>query len=294
MKYYLGIDGGGTKTVAAVADEMGNILLKQTGKSINFYSVGMDTARLNLKNLIAESGITEFEGVYIGCSALDGEADEELTARLCDGIINAKKIKLHSDVYIALKSVQNAQCPCVAVCGTGSMAIAQDEKGNTHITGGWGHTVGDEGSAYSIALSALKHCCKMCDKGVNSPILCAAKEFFGVSDFRQAIDIIYSPETTKDVIASFSARVGELASDGDADALKIIRTEAGLFADTVLMLLKRIVNCDILALYGGVFRHNEVFADAFSSEIKKHYPELPIKILDIPPEESAVRLAREL
>lgn len=298
MKYYLGIDGGGTKTVAAVSDENGKILLKKTGKTINFYSVGMDTARFNLEAILVEidavSGINQFESVFIGCSALDSEADEELTAKLCGGIVNAKKIRMNSDAYIALKSVQNAQCPCVAISGTGSMAVAEDEKGNTRITGGWGHTVGDEGSAYSIAISALKLCCRMCDKGETSPILCAAKEFFGVSDFRQSIDIIYSPETTKDVIADFAAKVGQLASDGDADALHIITTDAVLFAQTVLMLLKKIGNCDTLALYGGVFRHNDIFVNAFSSEIKKYYPELPVKILDIPPENSAVRLAREL
>lgn len=294
MKYYLGIDGGGTKTVAAVADENGNILTVVTGKTINFYSVGMDTARLNLEDVIVKTGVAEFESAFIGCSALDNEADEELTAKLCDGIINAKKIKMHSDVYIALKSAENAKCPCVAICGTGSMAIAQDEKGNTHITGGWGHILGDEGSAYSIALNALKHCCRICDKGETSAILCAATEFFGVSDLRQIIDVIYSSETTKDVIARFSEKVGNLASDGDADALKIVQNEAVLFAETVVTLLEKVKNCDILALYGGVFKHNRIFTDVFTSEIKKHYNKLPVKILDIPPEESAVRLARYL
>ena len=54
MKYYLGIDGGGTKTVAAVSDENGNILLMQEGKSINFYSVGMESARFNLETVLVE------------------------------------------------------------------------------------------------------------------------------------------------------------------------------------------------------------------------------------------------
>ena len=52
MKYYLGIDGGGTRTTAAVSDENGNVLFKAVGKSINFYSVGMEKARENLENVI--------------------------------------------------------------------------------------------------------------------------------------------------------------------------------------------------------------------------------------------------
>lgn len=298
MKYYLGIDGGGTKTSAAVSDENGKILLKITGKSINFYSVGMDTARNNLADIVAdiesELGKTEFAAAFIGCSALDDEADSVLVQKLCGDIINAEKIKLHSDVYIALKSVGDAVCPCVAVCGTGSMAIAEDKYGNIQIAGGWGHTVGDEGSAYAIALRALKLCCQICDKEICSPLIQSANSFFGVENLRNAIDIIYSPETTKDVLANFAAKVGELASSGDADALGIICAEAEAFSDTVLILLGKIECCSVLGLYGGVFQNNDSFVSTFSERIKSHYPELKIKLLDKPPEESALNLAREL
>jgi len=297
MKYYLGIDGGGTKTVAAVSDENGNILLKEIGRTINFYSVGMDSARNNLKNILVEAekaGISQFEGAFIGCSALDDEADAELTAKLCEGIINAKKIRMHSDVYIALKSVEDANCPCVAICGTGSMAIAEDKEGILHITGGWGHILGDEGSAYSIALRALKHCCRMCDKGEISPLLESANKYFNVTDFRKAIEVIYSPVTTKDILAGFAKSVSEIALSGDTDALEILRTEAELFADTVLILLEDIQCCDVLGLYGGMFLHSKLFVTIFSDKIKEKYPYLKIRLLDIPPEESAVKLAREL
>ena len=70
MKYYLGIDGGGTRTTAAVSDENGNVLFKAVGKSINFYSVGMEKARENLKNVINDIykniGKIEFESAFIG------------------------------------------------------------------------------------------------------------------------------------------------------------------------------------------------------------------------------------
>lgn len=298
MKYYLGIDGGGTRTVAAVSDENGKILIKQRGKTINFYSVGMETARRNLADIIDginyALGITEFTAVFIGCSALDDEADKVLTDELCGGIINAGKIKMHSDVYIALESLGDAECPCVAICGTGSIAVARDRYGNMPVTGGWGHLVGDEGSAYAVAVSALKLCCRINDKNDMSPLLQTANSFFGVTNFRKAIDIIYSPETTKDVIASFAEKVGELALQGDAGATEIIRTEACLFADTVLTLLNRVECCTVLGLYGGVFQHNETFLCAFSEKIKISYPNLNVRLLDIPPEDSALVLARKM
>lgn len=298
MNYYLGIDGGGTRTTAAVSDENGSILLKEAGKTINFYSVGMETARANLgaiiENIENKLGKITFKGAFIGCSALDVEADEDLTRKLCGGVIDAERLKIHSDVYIALKAVGEAVCPCAAICGTGSMAIAEDENGKTQITGGWGHTVGDEGSALGISLRALRLCCQLCDRGEASPLLESANAFFGVDDFRKAIDIIYSPETTKDVLAGFAAEVGRLAAKGDKTSLDIISKEAELFAETVLILLDRVGKCSVLGLYGGVFQHNESFVKIFSEKIKAEYPDIAIKLLDMPPEESALELARKL
>ncbi len=292
--YYLGIDGGGTKTVAAVSDENGKIILMQVGKSINFYSVGMESARFNLEAILVEIdaalGINEYESAFIGCSALDSEAAEKLTAELCDGIIKAKKIKMHSDVYIALKSVKGAKCPCVAICGTGSIATGEDENGKTYVTGGWGHILGDEGSAYSIAVTALKKCCQMCDKGEKTPLLDSANEFFGTDDFRKTIDIIYSPDMTKDKLARFASAIDE----SDETANGIIKNEAHKFAVTVAILLEKVRSCDILGLYGGVFQHNSLFREEFTESIRNDFPEIKIQLIETPPAETAAELARGL
>ncbi len=296
MKYYLGIDGGGSKTTAAVSDENGNLLFKECGKTINFYSVGMERAGNNLNELIAticsKLGTDCFESVFIGCSALDREADEKTLNALCYGV-KAKKIAMNSDLYIALKSVESDFCPCVAICGTGSMATGEDVNGNTVIAGGWGHIIGDEGSGYAISVAALKKCCELCDKGTASPLLDAAKAFFEVNDFRDAIDIIYSTDTTKDVIAGFATEIGKL-SEYDIDAQNIVLSQAHNFAETVLILLRKVEKCTVLGLYGGIFTHNILFRKTFESDIKAEFPDVNPQLLNIPPEEGALKLARDL
>ena len=91
--YYLGIDGGGSRTTAALADKDGNVILRATGESINFYSVGMENARNNLSDVInkiyTSIGESKFYAAFIGCSALDDEADTETVEALCGGIIDA-------------------------------------------------------------------------------------------------------------------------------------------------------------------------------------------------------------
>lgn len=297
MKYYLGIDGGGTRTTVAVSDENGKVLFKAAGKSINFYSVGMEKARENLINVINEIyknvGEIEFESAFIGCSALDNEASEETITALCDGIINAKKIGMNSDVYVALASSGEDECRIVAICGTGSIVTGIDENGNLKTKGGWGHIFGDEGSAYSIAVNSLKATAMLYDEGKMTPLVKKAEEFFTVNDFREAIDKIYSSETTKDILASFSAKVGEIAEE-DFVAKTVIVNEAHFFSKTVLALLNEMKNCTLLSLYGGVFQNNELFRKSFIEDVKEFHSDLRIEMLKLPPEEGALKIAREM
>ena len=297
MKYYLGIDGGGTRTTAAVSDENGNVLFKAVGKSINFYSVGMEKARENLKNVINDIykniGGIEFDSAFIGCSALDNEASNETITALCDGVIRAKKIGMNSDVYVALASSGEDKCRIVAICGTGSIVTGIAENGNVITKGGWGHIFGDEGSAYSIAVNALKASAMLYDEGKITPLVKKAEEFFGVEDLRAAIDKIYSHETTKDILAGFSTKVGEIAEE-DFVAKTVIVNEAHFFSKTVLALLNEMKNCTLLSLYGGVFQNNELFRKSFIDDIKEFHSDLKIEMLTLPPEEGALKIAREM
>lgn len=294
MKYYLGIDGGGSKTTAVVSDEKGNLLCKKTGKTINFYGVGLEKSRENLREIMneisKEMGEIRFTSAFIGCSALDWEADEETINSLCGGIINAEKIGMNSDLYVALKSSGGN---AVAVCGTGSMAIGEKDDGEIIIKGGWGHIIGDEGSAYSISVSALKLCAALWDMGENSQLLMSSLDFFRVNDFRSVIDIIYSQNTGKDYIASFAKVVGAFAEKGSEDAINIIKNEAEKFSETVISLINALGTCNTLSLYGGVFQNNGLFTEEFTSKIKEIYPEINVSLLTIPPEEGALKAAVE-
>ena len=73
MKYYLGIDGGGTKTTAVICDKKGNTVSSFVGESINYNSVGMDVARENLSKtvdgVIGSKDIT-LSAAFIGMSAI--------------------------------------------------------------------------------------------------------------------------------------------------------------------------------------------------------------------------------
>ena len=66
------------------------------------------------------------------------------------------------------------------------------------------------------------------------------------------------------------------------------------FSKTVLALLNEMRGCTLLSLYGGVFQNNELFRKSFIDDIKEFHPDLKIEMLNLPPEEGALKIAREM
>ncbi len=298
MNYYLGIDGGGTRTTAAVAGESGAVVYRAIGKTINFYSVGMDAARNNLKELLADIyeklGAITFKSTFIGCSALDDRASDDIVKSLCDDVIKSENITMDSDTYVALFSGEEVLPRGVVICGTGSMVTAIDKNGGIHTKGGWGHIIGDGGSAYSIAVNGLTEAVQLFDENkTDAPLVKAAQSFFEMKSLRLIIDKVYSEATTKDVLAGFARLVAHEALKGDEASINIIKTECDKLLRTVYSLLDEIGDCKILYLYGGVFQNNPTFKELFVEALNEKYPTVRAELLSIPPEEGALRIARE-
>ncbi len=299
MNYYLGIDGGGTRTTASVCDENGALVCKVTGKTINFYSVGMETARKNLSGIMDDVykslGKVTFKNAFIGCSALDNRADEDTMNALCAGIIESESITMDSDTYVALFSGECIVSRAVVICGTGSMVTGIDETNKIYTKGGWGHIIGDGGSAYSIALEGLKEAVNLFDENENqSPLVKSAQDFFETDDLRKIIDVIYNENTTKDVIADFAKCVSLEAENGDKKSIDIIKTECNKLLRTVYSLLNEMKSCKILYLYGGVFQNNAIFKDYFIKSLSEKYPSIKAELLTLPPDEGALKLAMKI
>ncbi len=292
---YLGVDGGGTRTTAVAADENGKILLKAVGKTINFYSVGMKTAKENFKNLVdgisSKLGVTSFEAVFVGSSALDGEASKELLSEFFGGAVNAKKVGMNSDLFVALSSCGGALPHLVVISGTGSMALLRRENGSLEKRGGWGHIFGDEGSGYSIAVSLLKKAAQLFDNGENPELTSVVSDFFGLSHFSDLTGYIYSENTSKDKIAALSFLVNERAEKGCEICREILLFESRALYDTVKPLLYKTPTLSKIFVYGGVFLNSGIFYNAFCECVHGDFESLTVERLSVPPENGALKNA---
>lgn len=292
MKYYLGIDGGGTKTVAIVCDENGTLVSRYVGKSINYNSVGTQTARANLKETV--DGVLDGKDItlsstFIGMPALSSRADDSFTKELCDGIIDCPKISMDSDVYIGLEAMKTDGAAAMVVSGTGSMAVGRLDDGTVIFKGGWGYILGDEGSGYALALDAVKAAiCGAQGSAEQTALTEKLLSHFNITDIISIIDIFYDPPISNSEVAKFAPVLFECAENADKVANAIIENHAKLLADTVCALLSEMPCGTPLGMWGGILVNCELFREKFVSLINEKFPATKAEIIKYPPEYGAV------
>lgn len=270
-KYFLGVDGGGSKTTAEVRDENGTKKASCTGDSINYYSVGLEKARAAMSEIIACLGIEKYEGAVIGMSALAGRATEKELHAFADGIINAGKIYMDSDLFVALEAL-NAPGECaVVISGTGSMSAKRNEDGTVSTAGGYGYILGDEGSGYDIGLNGIKAAIA-CSEGYGEQTVLLEKclEFFGITKIPGLIDVFYGEGVERKRIAAFGTEVRLCAADGDKAAKAIIENAARALAKQTLSLISKSDKNISVGLWGGIFQHCAGFREIFRTELNKN------------------------
>ena len=302
MAYYLGIDGGGTKTTCAVGDEL-HLLATATAGPSNIVRVGETQARESLQRSVrqacAAAGITPAE-VAQTCVGGAGAARPELTA-LVRGILSEilpTPIEVVGDMQIALDAAFDTGPGIIVIAGTGSIAYGRDLQGRTARAGGWGFAIGDEGSAYWIGratVSAVLRASDLSDDPANDSHAALAAALFkawGVTtmaDLARAANSIPPPD--------FSALLPAIAASQDELAQRVL-TEAGRELATVASVVARRLFAKDgkgpvpVAMIGGVFRHAALAREAFYNELRTLDARAEVKPQVVEPVEGALKMAR--
>ncbi len=267
-----GIDGGGTTTKVLVCNLEGQLVHSFQSGTINHYGAGIPKARENFADiaakLIAECGCLP-GCIFTGNSALDGLADDALVKEVTKGVFHPSKVVFQSDVYIALLSFTMGNPGAVLISGTGSMACGIDAGGVFHTAGGWGQVLGDEGSAYHMALEGIKAALLAFD-GLSEPtqLVASVMKFFDLEKMSEIIDKIYNPPVEKSVIAAFAPEVEIAADEGDAVAQGILESEADWLYKLALAITRK-CNTQNLGYYGSVLKHNHRVHSKLSASLAK-------------------------
>ncbi|MGH7468891.1 MAG: N-acetylglucosamine kinase [Longimicrobiales bacterium] len=161
MSYFVGIDGGGTQTVAVLTDAAGMPLAQAEGPSgrINVLEPAAGAALLAelTQEVARRAGLTrQLSSLCCALSGAGRPAEREALelALLQTGV--AQTVVIVPDAEAALQDAFGAGPGLLLISGTGSIAWGRAESGELARCGGWGYLLGDEGSGYAIGLAALR------------------------------------------------------------------------------------------------------------------------------------------
>lgn len=304
-KLILGIDAGATKTMAAASDMKGKILARGKAGSGSFNVLGSEEICENIAAaifpIIRKLKIGEgfkFQKVAIGMAGLDAPADfKEMKPYIKKYFtkIFPRNFTLVNDVVIALHSGTTKGHGVGIIGGTGSNCYGINADGREAYTGGLGHLLSDEGSAYMLGLIALHAATRSFDgRGPKTVLESVMKDHFRVKNFRDITRKVYHEEFTKSDTGSLAPLVEEAAKKGDKIAQIIMEDaiyELGLMAATVIKKLKMEKQKFDIVTVGGVFEKNEYVYTSFGRIMKKAAPKARVVKPRNKPVMGAIRLA---
>jgi N-acetylglucosamine kinase-like BadF-type ATPase len=164
----LGVDGGGSKTHALVADERGQVLGFASAGRSNWEDIGLEAAGAALAAAIggaldaARVGPGELAASAFGLAGLDWDADRPALEALLDPLGLAGPRSIDNDSFIALRAGAGRSYGVVVVAGTGHVAAGRNRAGRTFRTFGLGPMYGDFGSANDVACEAVRAVADAC------------------------------------------------------------------------------------------------------------------------------------
>jgi N-acetylmuramic acid 6-phosphate etherase len=294
---YLGIEGGGTRTVALLADGGGRTLRR------------LETGPANMK-LLTEAQLTrQFRSIAaalprpdalgIGLSGAWVEADFKRIRSAAARVWRDTPCRATSDLESALNAAavegRTERIPQVLiVSGTGSGCYGQSVEGRGVKVGGWGHVLGDKGSGYDIGLRALQAVIDAYDQESAWPDL--GRRLLRALQLNEPNDLIdWAQAADKTAIASLAAEVFAAWSHKDRIATEILAGAARSLARDATACARRLARTGTpvrFVLTGSILLKQPRFAKQVGRELRRLWRKGAVTPLKRESVWGAVELAR--
>jgi glucosamine kinase len=308
-RYVMGIDGGATKTLAAVIDlDAGAVHLAEGGPS-NEDAIGAAAAVDALLEVADEAlqraGIVQGE-LATAVLAVAGTDTDALARRVRS--VRTDDWIVVNDVVGAWAAATGGRPGVGAISGTGSNVFGVGRGGQAWRVGGWGHLLGDQGGGYWLGNHAIRSALADRDgSGPQTALSAAAEEFFGVASVEALAPLVYAKPLTKGEIAAFAVVACELAQGGDSVARDLYRRGAAELAAQIVVVLEHTGlsagSADTprsrgggdgdfpVGLIGSVFRAGPIFVDPIAAAVHEVAPRARVSVVEMAPVGGSLQLA---
>ena len=301
MQYVVGVDGGGTKTAAAVVAEDLSVAAKVITGPSNGRSVGTEAASANIADAIAQAlaaAATTLDQVGAICLCLAG-FDTELDLPVPDQAMRTLgyhgPVIAENDVLGAWAGATQVRPGVVVIAGTGATALGMNEQGDFWRTDGWDYLLGDAGSGFNIGHVGIQMAMRALD-GRLAPTRLAHHlgEAYGVQNAGEMRHLVDATHFGKFEIAKFATFVATAAEEGDAVAQAIL-TQAGVdLGASAAAIIRRLGMQSArfgVSTVGGVFKSEAWVLPPFQRALAQAAPGATLQPAAHPPEVGASALA---
>jgi glucosamine kinase len=303
VAYYLGIDGGGSKTTCVVGDER-TLLATVTGGASNITRVGEAGAREALHRLMREAcaaaGIT-LPQVQRACVGVAGAGREDVASTMREIVAESYsgEIEIVGDMEIAMAAAFGAGPGVIVIAGTGSIAYGRNAQGKTARAGGWGFAISDEGSAHWIGRAAAGAVLRAVDRAQDESGSRLLGELMTAWRVDSPPQLARAANAKPDFATLFPA-VLAAAESGDAAARKVLTQASGELAQLAETVVRRLFPDETssalsvvpMAMAGGVFRHAPMIRELFYNKVRTAYPGVVLNAEVVDPVHGALQMAR--
>lgn len=276
--FYIGVDGGGTGTRAAVIDDKLQVLGRGAAGSSNHYSVGLERAAQNIlqavEGAMRETSLQpgDIAGWGLGLAGACTSAEQTMIhARLAPGV-GQRPLVVAEDTTAAQAGAFGGGAGAVCNAGTGAFCFGVNEQGEIARADGLGPLLGDRGSGYWIGESALRALCRANDgSGPETTLLPEILEAMRLTSVDELVQQVYSPDFERDRIAAVVPVVVRCAAAGDAvaaDLLKAAGRELAATSRAVMLAL----GVRRVAVIGGVLSPDSPVRPAYEAALATMVP----------------------
>jgi N-acetylglucosamine kinase-like BadF-type ATPase len=301
-RYLLGVDGGATKTLAAVLDTQEHELHLAHGGPSNEDAVGAKAAVEALlgaaEEAIARAGIGEpdLAAAVLAVAGTDTKSVERHVRARCP-----EEWVVVNDVVGAWATATGAGPGVAVISGTGSNVFGVGPDGRAWRAGGWGHVLGDEGSGYWLGVQSIKAALR--DRECSGPETALSElvpAFFGAPSVEAAASLAYSKPLTKGEIAALATETARLAEEGDEVARSLFKHGAAELAQQIDAVLRRTGLSGEpgndpepfpVGLIGSAFKAGALFVDPLADAVHARAPQARVGIVELAPVGGSLMLA---
>jgi len=301
MKYYLGVDGGGSKTEALVLDENAVVIGVGRAGPGNYEVHGIESAKKCWLESIeqAKSGRDDirFEKACFGLGGADFPEDYEMYNKEISSLNIAPEFVLENDAVIALRAGSSDYWGILIIMGSGSNGFGKAKDGKTFRYYGEGYEFGDWGGSYSATQDLLHNIFRSYDgRGEKTVLEERILDFFKVKNHDELAKLLYYHPEEKIRAQDFATSIFKAIEEEDNIAVKIgekIINEAIISIKGLMKRLDIMKENTPVVLAGSFFKGAPWIAENISARTHMFAPNAEVILLEVPPVVGAALIAWE-